>query len=96
MRLASPIAEFDPASMKRLTSLVLLCLALLTCAVAAQAPASSAEDQQLLTALKQVQEQQTQLAANQAAIEAKLATIAETIRQARIYSSRAGKRDGSP
>ena len=76
--------------MKRVTSIVLLCLGLLTCPAAAQAPAASAEDQQLLLAIKQVQEQQTQMAANQAAIEAKLATIAETVRQARIYASRTG------
>ena len=76
--------------MKRVTSTALLCLGLLTCPAAGQAPAANAEDQQLLSALKQVQEQQTQIAANQAAIEAKLATVAETVRQARIYASRTG------
>jgi hypothetical protein len=46
------------------------------------------DPQQLLALVKEVQTQQAQIAANQAKIEAKLAELAETIRVARIYSSR--------
>jgi hypothetical protein len=44
--------------------------------------------QQLLGLAKEVQTQQTQIADNQAKIDAKLAEIAEAIRLARIYVSR--------
>ncbi|HET9419178.1 MAG TPA: hypothetical protein VFO30_07545 [Chthoniobacterales bacterium] len=46
------------------------------------------DPQQLLALVKEVQAQQLQIAANQAKIEAKLAELSETIRVARIYSSR--------
>jgi hemolysin activation/secretion protein len=52
-------------------------------------PANPAE-QQLANAIREIQTQQAQIAENQAKIEAKLATIAEAVRVARIYSSRAG------
>ena len=57
----------------------------------AQAPAADAPDPQVLALLKEVQAQQAQLAANQAAIETKMAAIAEDVRIARIFSSRAGQ-----
>ena len=56
----------------------------------AQAPGANAPDPQVLALLKEVQAQQAQLAENQAAIDAKLAAIAEAVRVARIYSSRSG------
>ena len=46
------------------------------------------DPQQLLALVKEVQAQQAQIADNQSKIEAKLAALAETIRVARIYSSR--------
>jgi len=53
----------------------------------AQAPAQK-DDQAALQLAKEVQAQQVEIAANQTKIEAKLAEIAETIRIARIFSSR--------
>lgn len=46
--------------------------------------------QQLLALIKDVQAQQAQIADNQAKIDEKLAVLTEAIRQARLYSSRAG------
>jgi hypothetical protein len=47
-------------------------------------------DQQLLAFVKEIQSQQAQITENQAKIEEKLASIAEAVRVARIYSSRSG------
>lgn len=47
-------------------------------------------EQQLAALVSEIQTQQAQIADNQSKIEAKLAAIAEAIRVARIYSSRAG------
>jgi NADH:ubiquinone oxidoreductase subunit E len=52
-----------------------------------QAP-DAKDDQKLLALVKEVQAQQGQIAENQAKIEAKLAEVSETIRVARIYTSR--------
>jgi len=54
----------------------------------AQTPAPTSSDQELLALVKEVQAQQVQIAANQTKIDTKLAELAETIRVARIYSSR--------
>ena len=55
----------------------------------AQAPtAKDDEQEQLLALVKQVQEQQAQIVSNQKKIDGKLADLAETIRTARIFSSR--------
>jgi ABC-type transporter MlaC component len=79
--------------MKRLPALIaLFSLALLVAAPAAEAPsASQQQEQQVLAVVKEVQGQQAAIAENQAKIDAKLATIAEYLRLARIYSSRGGK-----
>jgi len=77
--------------MKRLPALiVLLSLTLLLAAPAAEAPDASKQQEQVLVAVKEVRGQQAAIAENQAKIDAKLATIAESLRVARIYSSRAG------
>lgn len=74
--------------MKKLT--LLGALVLLATSIGAQSPA--APDQKELEALfKVVQDQQIQVAENQAKIDAKLALLAEAIRVARIYSSRGGR-----
>jgi hypothetical protein len=74
--------------MKKLT--LLGALVLLATSIGAQSPASP--DQKELEALfKVVQDQQIQIAENQAKIDAKLALLAEAIRVARIYSSRGGR-----
>ena len=74
--------------MKHLVAFTFLALAPLGSAQTA-APASP-QEQQLLAALKDVQAQQTAIAENQAKIEAKLVTVAEAVRIAKIYSSRSG------
>jgi hypothetical protein len=59
---------------------------------AAQTPPPDARPQEQLTALlKEVRAQQAEMSANQAKIDEKLAALSEAIRQARIYSSRAGR-----
>lgn len=64
--------------------------AFFTTSVGAQAPAAT--DQNELEALiKAVQAQQVQIAENQAKIDAKLVTLAESIRVAKIYASRGGR-----
>ncbi len=74
--------------MKKLTLLGLL--ALFATSIGAQSPAT--DDQQQLEALmKEVQAQQVQIAENQAKIDARLVSLAEAIRVARIYSSRGGR-----
>ena len=74
--------------MKHLIALTLLALAPLGTAQTG-APASP-QEQQLLALVKEVQAQQVLMAENQAKIEAKLVTVAEAVRIARIYSSRSG------
>jgi hypothetical protein len=79
--------------MKRLPALTaFFSVALLVAAPAAEAPsASQQQEQQVLAVAKEVQNQQVAIAENQAKIDAKLATIAEYLRVARIYSSRGGR-----
>ena len=54
----------------------------------AQTPPAKPDEPDLLALVKEVQTQQAQIVANQAKIDSKLADLAETIRVARIYSSR--------
>jgi hypothetical protein len=54
-------------------------------------PAAGRSQEQLIALLKEVRAQQADLAANQARIDEKLAALSESIRQARIYSSRSGR-----
>ena len=74
--------------MKKLT--LLGALALLATSLGAQSPAT-ADQKQLEGLLKVVQAQQVQIAENQAKIDAKLVTLAEAIRIARIYAGRGGR-----
>jgi ABC-type transporter Mla subunit MlaD len=78
--------------MKRLPALTaVFSLALLVAAPAAEAPdATQQQVQQVLAVAKEVRGQQAAIAENLEKIDAKLATIAESLRQARIYSSRSG------
>jgi hypothetical protein len=76
--------------MKQIATAAFLLLALFSAPAGAQAPAGTAEDQQVVALLKQVQEQQSLIATNQANIDSKLAVLAEALRLARIYSSRSG------
>jgi 2-C-methyl-D-erythritol 4-phosphate cytidylyltransferase len=70
--------------MKRILLALLLFVASLS---VAQTPQAN-QEQKLLALIKEVQTQQTQMADNQAKIEEKLATVAETVRTARIYTKR--------
>jgi hypothetical protein len=77
--------------MKRLSALTtVFSLALLVAAPAAEAPDANAQVQQVLAVAKEVRNQQVAIAENQAKIEARVATIAESLRVARIFSSRGG------
>jgi hypothetical protein len=77
--------------MKRLSALTtVFSLALLVAAPAAEAPDANLQVQQVLAVAKEVRNQQIAIAENQTKIEAKVATIAESLRVARIYSSRGG------
>ena len=57
----------------------------------AQAPQQGPGQVELAALIKEVRAQQAAMAANQAKINEKLATLAESIRVARIYSSRGGR-----
>ncbi|MEY2560133.1 MAG: hypothetical protein QOG51_548 [Verrucomicrobiota bacterium] len=75
--------------MKSLSALVATCLAVLLLSATAAEP--SKESQQVMALVKEVQAQQAAIADNQTKIDAKLVTVAEAIRLARIYASRSGK-----
>ena len=57
----------------------------------AQAPQQNPAQAELAALIKDVRAQQAAIAANQVKINEKLATLAESIRVARIYSSRGGR-----
>ena len=57
----------------------------------AQAPQQTPVQAELAALIKEVRAQQAAMEANQVKIEEKLATLAESIRVARIYSSRGGR-----
>jgi PHP family Zn ribbon phosphoesterase len=77
--------------MKRLSALTaIFSVALLMAAAAAEAPDASQSEQQVLAVAKEVQAQQAAIAENLAKMDAKLATIAESLRVARIYATRGG------
>jgi septal ring factor EnvC (AmiA/AmiB activator) len=77
--------------MKRITLITILAAAafLLTPAIA-QTPTQKETDD-LNALIKEVQAQQAEIVENQAKIEEKLAALSETIREARIFSSRGGR-----
>lgn len=77
--------------MKRLPALTaVFSFALLVAAPAAEAPDANQQVQQVLAVAKEVRAQQTAIAENQEKIDAKVATIAESLRVARIFASRGG------
>jgi hypothetical protein len=57
----------------------------------AQPPPHNGAQAELAALVKEVRAQQTAIAGNQSKINEKLATLAESIRVARIYSSRGGR-----
>ena len=68
--------------------LLLVTIALLGISASVAQTPDAAQEAKLLALVKDIQTQQAQLAANQAKIEEKLATLTETIRTARIYTKR--------
>jgi hypothetical protein len=78
--------------MKTLSALLAVCLSGAIGVRAAEPSKESERDQQQVVALaKEVQVQQTAIADNQAKIDAKMVTIAEALRLAKIYASRVGR-----
>lgn len=75
--------------MKPLAAIVALSLLAASPFLAAEAPA--AQDQQIIALVKTLQAQNAAMAQNQAAIEAKLATVGEAVRQARIFTTGRGR-----
>jgi len=74
--------------MKRFLT-VLLCVTLSAMLSSiAQTPDPKDDQDTVLALAKEVQAQQAQIAANQTKIDAKLADVTETLRVARIFSSR--------
>lgn len=76
--------------MNRIVPITLLSIILLLTPAFAQTP-DAKETDSLNALLKEVQTQQIKIAENQAKIDEKLATLAETIREAKIFSSRGGR-----
>lgn len=78
--------------MKILSSLLATCLLGAALLVSAAEPSkdSEREQQQIAALTREVQAQQAAMADNQTKIDAKLATITEALRLARIYATRAG------
>jgi hypothetical protein len=74
--------------MKTIVRLILFATVLAAIPLVAQAP--DAEDQQLLTLVNELTIKQSQMADNESKIEAKVTDLAEAIRVARIFMSRAG------
>ena len=81
------------APMKFLPALIATCLlGLLVSSPAAEPSKENEREQQQVVALaKEVQAQQAMIAENQTKIDAKMTTIAEALRLAKIYSSRGGR-----
>ena len=78
-------------SMKPTLPFAFCALIMLVSAAPAQSPQRDPAHEELTALIKEVRAQQAAVAANQAKINEKLATLAETIRVARIYSSRGGR-----
>ena len=78
-------------SMKPTLLFAFCALIMLVSAAPAQPPQGDPAQEELTALIKEVRAQQAAVAANQAKINEKLATLAETIRLARIYSSRGGR-----
>jgi hypothetical protein len=76
--------------MKHSAIVLLLAALLLFSGARAQTPTEEKE-KQLAQLISELKAQQATMASNQAKIEAKIAALAESVRQARIYASRGGR-----
>jgi hypothetical protein len=78
--------------MKRIVRTAIVAMGLLTISpLSAQTAASEAEQQQIIAVIKEIRAQQASIGENQAKIDAKLASLAEAIRVAKIFASRGGR-----
>ena len=83
---------FSTALSMKPTLLFAFCaLITLVSSAPAQAPQHNPAQAELAVLIKEVRAQQAAIAANQVKLNEKLATLAESIRVARIYSSRGGR-----
>ena len=74
--------------MKRSLVAALFFIALVAGSATRGQPPTATDDKQMLALVKDIQAQQAQIAENQAKIDAKLSEIGETLRVARIFTSR--------
>src|SRR5947207_15423278 len=80
-----------PLSMKPTLLFAFCALVTLVSSAPAQAPQHNPAQAEVAALITEVRAQQAAIAANQVKINEKLATLAESIRVARIYSSRGGR-----
>ena len=83
------LRKYQLTSAMKTTALSVLLACMFLGDVDAADPAT-ALDQQVAAVIKEIQAQQATIAENQAKIDAKLVTVSEAVRIARIYSSRGG------
>jgi hypothetical protein len=76
--------------MNRVAIIVFLALGVLLLTPAIAQTPGAKEPDELNALISEVQAQQKEIADNQAKIDEKLTTLAETVREARIFSSRGG------
>lgn len=77
--------------MNRTLFIATLAVAAATVSLPAQAPQIDEKRQQLAAIIKEIKAQQSEMAANQAKIDEKVAALAETVRVSRIFASRGGR-----
>ena len=77
--------------MKRIITIAFLILGLLVLNPAIAQTPNPKEAEELNALIAEVQVQQNEIAKNQAKIDEKLVTLGDTIREARIFSSRTGR-----
>jgi hypothetical protein len=77
-------------SMKRTLCLTLISAGFLAIMPSAR-PQEHGNEEKLLALIKEVQAQQAQIADNQGKIDQKLAEVADSLREARIFAGRGGK-----
>ena len=75
--------------MKPILIALLLPAVLLTISFSSAQTPEANQEQKLLALIKEVQTQQAQMAENQAKIDEKINELADTIREARLFSKRA-------
>jgi hypothetical protein len=75
--------------MKRIPIALVLSAVLFTISFSGAQTPDANQEQKLLALVKEVQAQQAQMAENQAKIDEKINELADTIREARLYSKRA-------